>query len=117
MIYFGHSALKIRNCEQSNHRLKQSLNLNLNTEDFEYDPDLETYDEIYNNDKLLFFEVKEGVYLTVDKIEHNEKNAIYYFENKIADSLEEFIHKILENQISSMNINMGKNENQLCDFN
>ena len=70
--------------------------INLRTGDFEYDPDLEIYDEIYNDDKLLFFEVNEGVYLAIDKIEHNEKNARYYFGNKIADSLEEFIHKILE---------------------
>lgn len=70
--------------------------INLRTGDFEYDPDLEIYDEIYNDDKLLFFEVNEGVYLAIDKIEHNEKNAIYYFGNKIANSLEEFIHKILE---------------------
>ena len=55
--------------------------INLRIGDFEYDPDLEIYDEIYNDDKLLFFEVNEGVYLAIDKIEHNEKNAIYYFGN------------------------------------
>lgn len=71
--------------------------INLRTGDFEYDPDLEIYDEIYDDDKLLFFEVNEGIYLAIDKLGHNKKNAIYYFENKIADSLEEFAKDFIKN--------------------
>ncbi len=70
--------------------------INLRRGDFEYDPDLEIYADIYNNDKLLFFEVNEGIYLAIDKFNNKEKCAVYYFKDKIADSLEEFIHKILE---------------------
>lgn len=70
--------------------------INLRRGDFEYDPDLEIYADIYNDDKLLFFEVNEGVYLAIDKFDNKEKNAVYYFKDKIADSLEELIHKILE---------------------
>jgi hypothetical protein len=67
-------------------------------EDFyEGDPDLEVYDDIYNNDKLLFFEVNEGTYLAIDKIDEGGKNKIYYFDKKVFDSLEEFITAFVAN--------------------
>lgn len=58
---------------------------------YEFDPDLELYDDDFYKNKLIFFEVNEGVYLLIDKIDHDSKNAVYYFQEKIADSLEEFL--------------------------
>jgi len=61
------------------------------------DPDLELYDDLYQGDKLLFFEVNEGVFLAIDKADHNGRNKVYYFENKIYDSLEEFLNGLISN--------------------
>ena len=58
---------------------------------YEFDPDLELYEDDFYKDKLIFFEVNEGVYLLINKNDINGKNAIYYFDEKIADSLEEFL--------------------------
>ena len=63
--------------------------INLRQEYYEFDPDLELYQDYHG--KLIFFEVNEGVYLLISKDHINEKNPIYYFEEKIADSLEEFL--------------------------
>ncbi|KKB72073.1 MULTISPECIES: SMI1/KNR4 family protein [Bacillus] len=58
---------------------------------YEFDPDL---DGIYEEeDKLVFYEVNEGVYLTLD-LNENEKSPVFFFDTKIADSLEEFIKKV-----------------------
>jgi len=65
--------------------------INLKEDFYEFDPILEMY-EVYEN-KLIFFQVNEGIYLLIDKEDINEKNAIYYFDEKIADSLEEFLIK------------------------
>ena len=59
---------------------------------YENDPDR----VIYDNDKLLvFFEVSEGTYLTMDftNVSRNDEEQcpIYYFDEKIADSLYEFL--------------------------
>ena len=59
---------------------------------------MELYDQLYHGDKLLFFEVYEGVYLAIDKKDENGKNAIYYFSDKIADSLESFIKDFINNE-------------------
>ncbi len=67
--------------------------INLREEYYEFDPDLELYEEEEYQDKLIFFEVNEGVYLLISKEAVNGKNAIYYFDEKIADSLEEFLIK------------------------
>ncbi|MGG3476453.1 SMI1/KNR4 family protein [Peribacillus frigoritolerans] len=61
---------------------------------FEYEPDLEgIYEEA---DKLVFYEVNEGVYLTLD-LNDTQRNSVHFFDNKIADSLESFIKKVDEN--------------------
>jgi antitoxin YxxD len=65
--------------------------INLKEEYYEFDIDLELYDEIYQGDKLLFFEVNAGTYLAIDKEANEGKNAIYYFSKKIAASLEDFM--------------------------
>ncbi|TWK78744.1 Antitoxin YxxD [Bacillus paralicheniformis] len=47
---------------------------------------------------LVFFEVGEGTYLTLD-LDQEQENGIcpvYYFEKKIATSLEEFLKKMDE---------------------
>ncbi|MDG5471392.1 SMI1/KNR4 family protein [Jeotgalibacillus sp. ET6] len=60
---------------------------------FEFDPDLEG---IYqDDDKLVFYEVNEGVYLTLD-LNIPQQTPIYFFETQIAGSLEEFIRKVDE---------------------
>lgn len=58
---------------------------------FEFDPDL---DEIYDDkEKLIFFEVNEGIYLTLDLQSVN--TPVFYFDTQIADSLEAFFKKFL----------------------
>lgn len=65
--------------------------INLKEDYYEFDPTLDFYDEAEYRDKIIFFEVVEGNYLLIDKEDKNGKNAIYYFDQKIADSLEEFL--------------------------
>ena len=77
---------------------QQIAQINLKKDFYESDPDLEVYDDIYNEDKLLFFEVNEGLYLAIDKNSTNGKNAIYYFEKKIFDSFDDFIEALLVDQ-------------------
>ncbi|HDR7785351.1 MULTISPECIES: SMI1/KNR4 family protein [Bacillus] len=68
---------------------------------YEFDPDLEgIYEE---EDKLVFYEVNEGVYLTLD-LNTPQQTPVYFFETQIADSLEEFIRKI--NQDTEYFVNM-----------
>lgn len=58
---------------------------------YEFDPDL---DGIYEEeDQFVFYEVNEGVYLTLDRKAVNQ-SPVYFFETKIAGSLEEFMQKI-----------------------
>ncbi|RLJ75171.1 SMI1/KNR4 family protein [Pedobacter alluvionis] len=71
--------------------------INLKQDEFENDPDLEVYDDLYNGEKLLFFEINEGVYLAIDKADENGKNKIYYMDSLIADSLEHFIKSFIVN--------------------
>lgn len=65
--------------------------INLREGFYEFDPDLEIYNDLYHGDKLLFFEVNEGSYLAIDKSDKDNCNAIYYFSDKIANSLKEFL--------------------------
>jgi hypothetical protein len=67
--------------------------INLREDFYEFDPDLELYEKYYDDNKLIFFEVCEGVYLLIDKEDNDGKNAIYYFKDKIANSLFEFLIK------------------------
>ena len=61
---------------------------------YKYDPELESYEDL-EKDKLIFFEVNEGIYLLI-KLDDSEKNEIYYGDFKIADSLEEFLIKMYD---------------------
>jgi len=65
--------------------------INLRQEYYEFDPDLEYY-EIFP-ERVLFMEIVEGTYLTMDKKNLDGKNSIYYFDELIADSLEEFLKR------------------------
>ena len=65
--------------------------INLREDYYQFDPTLELFSLSMYENKLIFFEVNEGVYLLIDKQDINKKNAIYYFDKKIANSLEEFL--------------------------
>ena len=68
--------------------------INLREDFYEFDPDLEIYDE---EDKLIFFEINEGLYLTILKEDVGGENGIYFFDTKIASSLEEFVIELNKN--------------------
>ncbi|UZJ79355.1 SMI1/KNR4 family protein [Fictibacillus sp. KU28468] len=61
--------------------------------DFEFYPDIESYEE-HEKDKLIFFEANESALLLIELGEGN--NGIYYDEIKIANSLEEFLRKMMD---------------------
>ena len=65
----------------------------LKVNDFEFYPDIEVYEEL-EEDKLIFFEANESALLLIELGEKN--NSIYYDEIKIADSFEEFLRKIMD---------------------
>lgn len=56
---------------------------------YEYDPDLEMY-ETYEENSLIFFEVNEGVYMSIGLSD----GRIYFADKVIAESLLEFLQKI-----------------------
>ncbi|WP_085990930.1 SMI1/KNR4 family protein [Oceanobacillus senegalensis] len=62
--------------------------------DFEFYPDIEVYEEL-EEDKLIFFEANESALLLID-LSEEKNNSIYYDEIKIADSLEEFLRKVMD---------------------
>ncbi|MGG1367846.1 SMI1/KNR4 family protein [Priestia megaterium] len=66
----------------------------LKVNDFEFYPDIELYEELEEG-KLLFFEANESALLLIE-ISQEQHNAIYYDDIKIADSLEEFLEKVME---------------------
>jgi|GEM_PF-255968 len=66
----------------------------LREDQYEADPDLEIFDD---PDQLIFFAVIEGIYLTLDLKVKGEQSPVYYFDDKIADSIEEFMRKYDEN--------------------
>ncbi len=59
---------------------------------YEGDPDLEMY-ESCEEESLLFFEIMEGVYASI-ALGPDERNKVYFADEKIADSLFEFLSKI-----------------------
>lgn len=72
----------------------QLAQINLREDFYEFDPDLDIYDE---QDRLIFFEVNEGLYLTILKDDISGKNGIYFFDKKITSSLEEFVIELDKN--------------------
>jgi len=67
---------------------------------FEFNPDL---DDLYDDqNKLIFFEVNEGVYISIDLQLVN--NPVFYFDIQIADSLEDFFKKFLNDNEYYINL-------------
>lgn len=66
----------------------------LKVNDFEFFPDAEAYEEL-KNDKVIFFEANESTLLLME-LGDEMNNAIYYDEIKIANSLEEFLRKMMD---------------------
>lgn len=60
--------------------------------DFQFYPDIDMYDE-YEEDKLMFFEGSESALISIE-LTDKDINNIFYYDVKIADSLEEFLLKI-----------------------
>ncbi|MEH7705661.1 1,3-beta-glucan synthase regulator [Bacillus toyonensis] len=63
---------------------------------YEYNPN---FDDVDDEESLVFFEVSEISFLTIKFKEENELGQcpIYSDSTKIADSLEEFLNKMVEN--------------------
>ena len=74
--------------------------------DFEFYPDIEIYDE-YENGKLIFFEGSESALISIE-LTNDTSSKIYYYDVKIADSLEEFLIKIQEEDNYYLNTNCVK---------
>lgn len=67
----------------------------LRVNDFELYPDIEIYDEFEDN-KLIFFEGSESALMSIE-LNENDHSPVYYYDIKIARSLEEFLRKIEQN--------------------
>lgn len=54
--------------------------------------------ELYPGNMLVFFEIGEGTYLTLDLNQEQENGVcpVYYFDNQVAASLEEFLKRMNE---------------------
>ena len=65
----------------------------LREEQYEFDPDLEIYDD---PNQLIFYEVNEGLYLTVALDNNEDKSPVFYFEDQISDSIEAFLRALDE---------------------
>ena len=72
---------------------EEFVKVNLRQDYYEFDPSLEYFKLPQYQDKLIFFQVNESNYLLIDKKDVSGKNSIYYFDKKIANSLEEFLDK------------------------
>ncbi|MEL7657800.1 MAG: SMI1/KNR4 family protein [Bacillota bacterium] len=66
----------------------------LRQNDFEFYPEIELYDHFEDN-KLVFFESNLSALISIE-LGQKEKSKIYYYNTIIADSLEEFIQRIQE---------------------
>lgn len=62
--------------------------------DFEFYPEIEIYDE-YEDGKLIFFEGSESALLSIELTDRSN-SRIFYYDVKVADSLQEFLFKIQE---------------------
>lgn len=67
--------------------------INLREDYYTDDPTLDYYDHKKFENYKIFFEVVEGNYLLIADNEDKGKNAIIYINEKIADSLEEFLNR------------------------
>lgn len=67
----------------------------LRINDFEFYPDIEIYDE-FEDGKLIFFEGNESALMSIE-LNGKNKCPVYYYDVQIANSLEEFLRLIEEN--------------------
>jgi hypothetical protein len=51
------------------------VEINLRQDEYELDPDLDIYDD---PDRIVFFQVNEGIFLTIDKSSNGINSSIYY---------------------------------------
>lgn len=65
--------------------------IRLREEPYEFDPDLEMYEE-FEDEAVIFFEINEGVYASIGI----DDGRIYFGDEVIADSLPEFLEKIVD---------------------
>lgn len=63
---------------------------------FSNDSELELYEDL-ERDKLIFFEISEGNYLSIGFSKNNIGN-VFYGKSKIANSLKEFLEKYQEDE-------------------
>ena len=68
----------------------------LGTGQFQNSEEVEIFSH-YTNDKLVFFEVHESLFLSMGITKKN-KGIIYYYDEMIAEDLKEFFEKYLENE-------------------
>lgn len=68
----------------------------LGTGQFQNSEEVEIFSH-YTNDKLVFFEVHESLFLSMGITKKNKGN-IYYYDEMIAEDLKEFFEKYLENE-------------------
>lgn len=95
----------IKGSEYNINRIMDPLSVRdfrLRENDFENYPDIEIFEEVEKG-KLVFFEVDESTTILIQMGE-NERNQIYLFDMKIADSLEEFLGKILIDDLYYMDL-------------
>lgn len=64
----------------------------LRQDDFKFYPDIEIYDE-YEEGKVIFFEGSESTLISIELTDRETSN-IFYYDVKIASSLEEFLMKM-----------------------
>ena len=67
----------------------------LRTNDFEFYPDIEIYDEFEKN-KLIFFEGSESALMSIE-LNDSSESPIYYYDIQIATSLTEFLREMERN--------------------
>lgn len=68
----------------------------LGTGQYKSSEEVEVFGE-YSKDKLVFFEVHESLFLSIGITKLN-KGKIYYFDQLIANDINEFFEKYLENE-------------------
>lgn len=71
---------------------EQCADIRLREDIYACDPDLELYEE-YEENSLIFFEINEGVYASIE-LGDNKQNKIYFANEVIANSLVEFLINI-----------------------
>ncbi|MBC2370922.1 SMI1/KNR4 family protein [Listeria booriae] len=72
----------------------------LRIDDYEFYPDIEIFDEV-EADKLVFFEDDESTTILIG-LGEGETSPIYLFDMLIANSLKEFLEKIMEGDLYYM---------------